>query len=65
MNTNNLASLLVGTVIAIKGWILGIAMRRRARKALDRELTNTELTSLTTWMNVEDAEDRRRGGKIS
>lgn len=52
-------------VTVIATWILGVRMRRRIRKALGREVTNEmELTSLQTWMAVENAEEKNRGGKL-
>jgi hypothetical protein len=41
-------------------------MRRRIKKALGIEVENEiELTSLNTWMRVEDEEERSRRGKLS
>jgi hypothetical protein len=59
--------LLVAVIVVttISGWIVAARLRRRARRAIGRDLTDTELASLRTWMNVEDAEERRRGGKLS
>jgi hypothetical protein len=51
-------------VSAISGWLIGMRLRRRARRALGRELTDTELTSFMTWMNVDEAEERLRGGTL-
>lgn len=42
----------------ISAWIMGIRMRRRARKALGRDVSSGELTSINLWMNVQDAEHR-------
>jgi hypothetical protein len=40
-------------------------MRRRARRTLGKKVENeVELTSLNTWMKVEDEEELRRGGKL-
>jgi hypothetical protein len=52
-------------VTTISGWITAVRLRRRARRAIGRDLMDTELTSLKTWMNVEEAEERRRGGRLS
>ena len=61
-----LFTLIVILVMAISTWILGIRMRRRIKRALGTDVQNdVELTSLKTWMNVEDAEERNRGGKLS
>jgi len=66
MDTIKLA--LVATIIlvtSVSAWILGIRMRRRIRRILGQEATDFELTSLSTWINVHEAEERDRGGKIS
>jgi hypothetical protein len=40
-------------------------MRRRTRRTLGKKVENeVELTSLNTWMKVEDEEELRRGGKL-
>jgi hypothetical protein len=52
-------------VAAITAWIIGLRMRHRIRKILDVKVkSETELTSLKTWMQVEDAEEESRGGKL-
>ena len=52
-------------VTSLWAWILGIRMRRRIRRALGRDVENeSELTSLNTWIKVEDEEERQRGGKL-
>lgn len=39
-------------------------MRRRIKRALGRSPeSEMQLTSLNTWMEVEEAEERKRGGK--
>jgi hypothetical protein len=48
-------------VSAISGWIIGVRLRRRARRALGRELMDTELTSFMTWMSVDEAEEHHLG----
>lgn len=55
-----LYTLTVILVVAISTWILGIRMRRRIKRALGTDVQNEmELTSLKTWMKVEDAEERK------
>jgi hypothetical protein len=51
-------------VTTVSAWITAIRMRRRIRRALGKDVTEAELTSLSTWMNVDEAEERNRGGKI-
>jgi hypothetical protein len=60
-----LIALTVILVTSVWAWILGLRMRRRIRRALGKNVENeTELTSLSTWMKVEDEEERKRGGKV-
>jgi len=59
------AGLVVIAVTTIASWILGVRMRRRIKTALGITPRNEmELTSLKTWMNVENAEEKNRGGKL-
>ncbi len=52
-------------VTAISAWILKVRMRPRIRRALGIKVeSESELTSITTWMKVEDAEERGKGGKL-
>ena len=61
-----LAYLAIVAVAAISTWIIGLRMKRRIKQALGIEVQNEiELTSLNTWMRVEDEEERSRGGKLS
>ncbi len=51
---------------AISTWIARVRLRRRIKKALGRSVNNEmELTSLNTWMKVEEEEERKQGGKLS
>jgi hypothetical protein len=60
-----LIALIVITVTTITSWILGVRMRRRIKRTLGIEAKNEmELTSLKTWMDVENAEEKNRGGKL-
>lgn len=47
------------TVTTVSAWITAYRMRRRIRRALGREVTGGELTSLNTWIQVEEAERRK------
>jgi hypothetical protein len=59
------AGLVVIVVSTITSWILSVRMRRRIKKTLGITPTNEmELTSLKTWMNVENVEEKNRGGKL-
>ena len=58
-------ALITIVVTVITSWILSVRMRRRIRKALGVEVRNEmELTSLKTWMAVENAEEKNRGGRL-
>ena len=51
-------------VSAISTWWLGVKLHRRIRRSLGRDVENeSELTSLNTWMKVEDAEERDQTSK--
>ncbi len=59
---------LIGLVVVttVSAWITAMLMRRRIRRALGkRDISDTDLTSINTWMEVEDAEERHKGGKLS
>jgi hypothetical protein len=50
----------VTTVTAVSSWILGRKLHRRIRRALGKDVEDeTELTSLDTWMKVEDREEQK------
>jgi hypothetical protein len=47
-------------------WIAGLRSRRRMGGALGREVKNRELTSISTWMAVDEAEKgKTQGGRAS
>lgn len=59
---------LVGFVIivvtGISAWIARIQMRRRIKQTLGTNIKNDiQLTSLNTWMEVKDAEEKNSGGR--
>jgi len=45
-------------VATLSEWIVTLRARRRMKKSLGRKATDLELASLTTWMRVEEAEQR-------
>ena len=61
----NVIALMVVMVETISAWITAAGLRRRIRRVLQRDVTELELTSLTTWMKVDEEEEKSRGGKIS
>jgi outer membrane lipoprotein-sorting protein len=62
MSTNLiLLVILIGT--AVSGWVTAFQSRRRAGRALRRKVKDAELTSINTWMKVEEEEKRRPFGE--
>ena len=52
-------------VETIWAWIAGIQMRLKIEKDLGRKATGTDLTSIDTWMKVDEAEQQNeRNGPI-
>src|ERR1700690_505863 len=49
----------IGSIIvnAVWAWITGFRMRLRIKKDLGRKATHADLTSIDTWMKVEEAEE--------
>jgi len=43
---------------SIAAWVSGFKMRRELKKALGRKPTNADLSSLHTWMEVRDKEEK-------
>jgi hypothetical protein len=52
-----LISIIVETVWA---WIVGIRMRLKIKKDLGRKATDADLTSIDTWIKVDEAEQQNR-----
>jgi hypothetical protein len=48
---------------AVSGWIVSARSRRRMKQGLGRNVDDCEMTSLGAWMQVEDEESRKAGGK--
>jgi uncharacterized membrane protein YecN with MAPEG domain len=55
----------VGVLIvsAVSSWAIGMKMRREIKRDLGRKATDTDLTSLETWMEVEEKEHRNQESK--
>jgi hypothetical protein len=47
-------------ITTVAAWITAFVMRRRIRKAIGSEPTETELTSIATWMRVTEEEERKQ-----
>jgi hypothetical protein len=46
--------------LTVSGWIVSLRARRTRKKSLGRSATDLELASLTTWMKVEETEQREQ-----
>jgi len=46
---------------SISSWIIGIQMRRKIRRDLGRKATEEDLTSIDTWMKVDEVEHADEG----
>lgn len=55
----------VGTIIftSVSATIVGVQMRRKIRRDLGRKATDLDLTSIDTWMKVDEAEERNQAKK--
>jgi hypothetical protein len=40
----------------VSSWILGLRMRRKIRRDLERKATEADLTSIDTWIKVDEAD---------
>lgn len=57
--TGNEIRLIIAVVTIVSAWITGIRMRRRIKRALGRKATKGDLTSIDTWMKVEEKEAKK------
>ena len=48
-------------IVILAGWIGTAVAKRRMRKSLGRNVSETELTSLNAWMEIEEKQERERG----
>ena len=55
-----LVFLAILVVTSISAWILSVRMRRKIGKAVGGKASSTNLTSLNTWMKVDEAEKRKK-----
>ena len=57
---------LAATIIiytSVSSWIIGVRMRRKIKRDLGREATDADLTSINTWMKVEEVEQQNQETK--
>jgi len=45
---------------SLSAWIIGIRMRHKIRRDLGRKPTDEDLTSIDTWMKVEEVEETKQ-----
>jgi hypothetical protein len=57
-STERIFKLITAIWITVSGWVVSLRVRRRMKKSLGRKATDQELASLTTWMKVEETEQR-------
>jgi hypothetical protein len=57
----------IGIVVVtlVSAGIIGIQMRKRIRKDLGRKATEEDLTSIDTWMKVDEVEHPDKDGKVN
>ena len=60
ISTDRLYGISRGIWLTVSGWIVSLRARRRLKKSLGRKATDLELASLTTWMKVEETEQREK-----
>jgi len=53
-----LVALVIAGVTTVSTWIIGIQMKRRIKRDLGRKATERDLTSIDTWMKVEEEEEK-------
>lgn len=53
-------SLILSIIVITLGFIANQIRKRRMRNALGREIKSHDLTSINTWIEVAENEDRRR-----
>lgn len=56
-------ALIIAGVTAISTWIVGVQMKRKIRKDLGRKATDADLSSIHTWMKVDEVEEKKESTK--
>jgi len=54
---------LVILIIGISSWVVGKRMRRRIKNDLGKTADEGDLTSLETWMKVDEVEEKKNPGR--
>ena len=47
-------------ISVVSAWITGLRMRRKIRQDLGRKATDADLTSIDTWMKVDEVEQQKK-----
>src|SRR5258708_11117949 len=55
--------LIISLITIISSWIIGTRMRRRIKKDLGRKANEKDLTSIETWMKVDEVEEKKKPGR--
>jgi len=55
-----LVFLVIVLCVAVPVWISGVRMRRKAQKSLGRKVSERDLTSISTWTKLNEAEERKK-----
>jgi hypothetical protein len=66
MGIHNLKLLLlfvIFLVTVISSWIIGIQMRGKIKRDLGRRANKRDLTSIETWMKVDEVEEKKNPGR--
>lgn len=61
VNDAYLAGVILFSIIST--WIIGVRMRQRIKRDLDRKPNDTDLTSIATWMKVDEVEQKIHPGR--
>jgi hypothetical protein len=62
-NVRFIAALVILVVSAVSTWIVGVQMKRKIKKDLGRKATAADLTSIETWMKVDEVEKQKERTK--
>lgn len=58
MTNGGEAAIIVIVATTISSGVIGFRMRRKIRRVLGRKATDADLSSIATWMEVEEEEDK-------
>jgi hypothetical protein len=61
MDQFHFVHLAIAAILAISAWITTGRLKRRMNRALNRNATDSDILSINRWVEVEQAEDKKRG----